>query len=113
MNTFKIFLSDEVAIPQDLICKDEDEMGPPGHQAFMLKITQSVGDDIPKEAREWAVRMIFSNIVHLGLCSCTATMKEKAQNHEKLCPHNIDASLRIHTRAIVEFIKTNPTTFLI
>lgn len=105
MNTFKIFLSDEVTIPQEIMCKEDEEMGPPGHKAIMKKITQTVGEEIPEESRRWAMRMIFSNIVHLGLCSCTPTMKEKQKSQPELSPENIEQALRLHTKAIISFIQ--------
>lgn len=112
MNTFKIFLSDEVKIPADMLCEEEDEMGPPGHKAFLKKVTQLVGEEIPLAARDWAVKMIFSNIVHLGLCSCTETMKEKSKTQPKISPDNIQQSLKIHTSAIISYIKENPKEFI-
>jgi AcrR family transcriptional regulator len=112
MNTFKIFLSDEVTIPSEMMCQEEEEMGPPGHKAFMRKITQTVGESVPLEARDWAVRMIFSNIVHLGLCSCTPTMKEKCKTQPHLTPEHIKKALCMHTRAIISFIENRPQDFL-
>ena len=111
MNTFKIFLNDEVKIPSDMLCEEDGEMGPPGHKAFLKKITQLVGEEIPLEARDWAVKMIFSNIVHLGLCACTETMKEKCETQPRVSPDNIQLSLKIHTTAIISYIKENPSKF--
>jgi hypothetical protein len=64
--------------------------GPPGGEHFLRVLTDEVGEDIPLERRQWAVRMIFSNIIHLGLITCTTYMKNENNQMPWMSKENLE-----------------------
>jgi AcrR family transcriptional regulator len=105
MNTFKIFLADDLELPQDTFGEDQN-FGPPGSEAFLKVITRDV-EDIPFWGRHWAMRMIFGNIVHFGVSMNTSFMKEKCAQHPYLGPDEKKKSLYQLVEAILNYLKEN------
>lgn len=99
LNTFRIFLSDQLDMPNDFHekhCAD----GPPGGEHFQRVLSDEVGKSVPLDKRQWAVRMIFSNISHIGLVTSTTYMK----NENNKMPWMSQDQLRQDTYELVESI---------
>ena len=68
MRTFFKMILSEKGWEADIVCEEsDDKFGPPGG----IALAEAISTDLKKEISEadmfWAVRMIFSNIVHLSL----------------------------------------------
>lgn len=84
--TFKIIQTTEV----DLIFENpaELEYGPPGASFLFEKLTDEVGEEIPKEKRIWLIQTLLHNMDYIALVSQTAVMnnpiiKEKFSMEQK------------------------------
>lgn len=77
MNTFKIFLSDNIKLPENNLNDDLDQFGPPGERAFLEKIYSDLGDNLPEDAAYWIMKMIFSLLVHFGVMINTKVFEMK------------------------------------
>ena len=77
-SVFKMMLSemgwDEESCPQE-------DFGPPGSRAFAAAIMKELNVTISEADMFWAVKMIFSNIVHLALIYSNHFCTLDAQTH--------------------------------
>ncbi|MDC1175029.1 TetR/AcrR family transcriptional regulator [Bacteriovoracaceae bacterium] len=109
MNCFKIMLTDSVSPPEaPAPGKEDPEFGPPGGRYLLEVISRDVGEDIPYEARFWAMRMIFSNIFHHGIIISTSyvcSMKAKAPNFTR---ENQERDFEYMVTALLTYLKENP-----
>lgn len=109
MNTFKIFLSDNVALPEeDLAIDKDDEIGPPGQHPFMKKIQNDLGGKVSPMGQKWAMKMIFSQIVHNSVVLNTTLMKKKCDLHDEFSPEITEKAIYHSTLAHIEYLKNNP-----
>lgn len=109
MNTFKMFLTDSVASPEGgFDYEEEHEPGPPGQEVFLEKIKNDLDGDFSPEALRWAVKMIFSLLVHFGVVMNTTIMKEKCKDDEDFYPENFEKFLRHSVKAHLDYLKSNP-----
>lgn len=109
LNTFKIFLNGKMEnIPDEIFHDCKGNMGPPGHEIFVKKIRQEVGEEIPYEAIHWAMRMIFGDIVHFGIMLNSPMMKEKIKGQKNFHPEEMNKSIYNLVDAMLSFIKGNP-----
>lgn len=114
MNTFKIFLSNTVKLPDEGVMSETGEgeqFGPPGEKVFLEKIRHDLGEEISKEGQDWAVTMIFSLLVHFAVVSQTEVMKRKCQKRKELRPENLEASLAMSVHAHLDYLNNNPNLF--
>lgn len=72
MNSFKMLLTSECHPP----ATSKPEMGPPGGEYLLEAITRDIGEEVPFEKRFWAMRMIFSNLIHVGIMMSTTYVKD-------------------------------------
>lgn len=114
LNTFKMFLMPNMLLDKEIACLSHPsengggDFGPPGQDAFMSVITKDVGEDIPFKARHWAIRMIFSNIVHFAVAMSSPLMQMKADQVEYLSPEEKKKSTYHLVEAMLDYIKKNP-----
>lgn len=113
MNTFKIFLSDNISPPEEELVIDKEEcFGPPGAETFLAKIQSDLKDDsIPEQGYIWAVRMIFAQLVHFGVIMNTSTMKRKCQQSKDISPEIISTGIFHSTNAHLDYLKKNKNLF--
>ncbi|MFT6602493.1 MAG: AcrR family transcriptional regulator, partial [Bacteriovoracaceae bacterium] len=65
LNSFKIILNEKLdSLPEEIFLDCKGNMGPPGQAVFLQKIRQELGEEVSYEAIHWAMRMIFSNVIH-------------------------------------------------
>ncbi len=79
INSFKLILSDHLC-PDEEMLKNQSKIesfGPPGGEALFKVITKEVGTDVPEEKRDWAMRMMFVTIVHIGTLINTRYVKAR------------------------------------
>lgn len=109
LNTFKIFLNEKLEnFPEDAFHDCKGNMGPPGHEYFVKKIRQDVGEDVPYEGIHWAMRMIFADIVHFGVMENAPMMKEKIKSQKFFQPEEKKKSIYNLVEAMLDFLKKNP-----
>ncbi|MBY0517960.1 MAG: TetR/AcrR family transcriptional regulator [Bacteriovoracaceae bacterium] len=65
-SVFKMMLSEKGWGPEQ-VCGDDEKFGPPGGLALAEAIQNELGHEISEQNMFWAVKMIFSNVVHLSL----------------------------------------------
>ncbi len=114
MNTFKIFLSDNVSIPEfelELDIEKNNRFGPPGNEIFLQKINLDVGSNVSEESKYWAMKAIFSLIVHFGIVMNTKVMKQRCSTDEHLSPENMSKSIYHAAQSHLNYIKENPNLF--
>lgn len=109
LNTFKIFLDENV----DTVSKVDDDhpFGPPEEAAFTKKILLDLSDDLPPAGTQWAVKCIFTHIVHLGVMLNTKLMRERCKTTKELSPDMIRLSVRHMVRATLEYLDRNRQIF--
>jgi len=66
INSFQMILSDHLCPEDDNLNAGDEPFGPPGGKALLEVITKDVGEKVPEEDREWAMRMLFANILHFA-----------------------------------------------
>jgi AcrR family transcriptional regulator len=66
INSFQMILSDHLCPEDDNLNTGDEPFGPPGGKALLEVITKDVGEKVPQEDREWAMRMLFANILHFA-----------------------------------------------
>lgn len=110
MNIFKMFLSDRVIFPSE----DPDDLqrsemiGPPGSEVFFEKIEQDVGIDVSTAGKDWAVRMIFSLLVHQGILMNTEVMKKKCRK-DSVQKKKATRQYLVHSvNAHLQYLRNNP-----
>ncbi len=109
LNSFKLFLQPNVEIPEDFFDKsDENDFGPPGKEAFLEVLTREVGDEIPEAGRHWAMRMIFSDIVHFAIAMSSPIMQQKCKYVKHFQPEEKKRSIIFLVEAILAYLKANP-----
>lgn len=108
LNTFKIFLYQDSVFPKDMGPQCGGNMGPPGQKVFIEKIRNDVGPKIPEDGVHWAMRMIFSDIVHIAIAMSAPMMKEalKSEKHWQLSEKR--KSFQYLVEAILNYLKQNP-----
>jgi hypothetical protein len=112
MQIFKVFLSESVPRPEDMNTEEyTNRFGPPGHKTFLDKIGKDLGNSVSIEGQIWAVKMIFSLIVHFGVIMNTSIMKEKCKKEKDLKPEFIKKNLLHSARAHLNYLKENPDLF--
>lgn len=109
LNTFKIFLSDEIDICDNIYSPDEPRrFGPPGMESFIKVMDREFKDTIPEEAKIWAALIIFNQIVHTIVLLNTKFIQIKCKAHSSLTPEGRKDGVILAVEAMVEFMKTNP-----
>lgn len=104
INSFKMILSDHLWPEEDL--KDPNKApGPPGGEALHKILLNEVSESIDFERRDWAVRMIFSNIIHIATVMSTTYIKAKCCNEPWMNNNKIEQDIRDHANAIVAYLK--------
>ncbi|MCP4912254.1 MAG: TetR/AcrR family transcriptional regulator [Oligoflexia bacterium] len=104
MNSFKILLNDDVNPPPN----DKPEMGPPGGEFLLEVITRDVGEQIPFEARFWAMRMIFSNLIHMGIMMSTSYVCSHKAHLPLMCKEHQIKDFDHMVDALLGYIRNNP-----
>lgn len=109
LNSFKLFLQPNVEIPEDFFDNsDENDFGPPGKEAFLEVLTKEVGEDIPEAGRHWAMRMIFSDIVHFAISMSSPIMQQKCKYVKHFQPEEKKRSIFYLVEAILAYLRANP-----
>lgn len=105
INTFKLMLSASVPEPQgqhEAFCAN-NQVGPPGGQ-YLAKLISSKYPNLSFEKNRWAVKMIFSNIVHLALISNSPYVVRLRKVSEEFSDADLQMSIADHTRAIIQYV---------
>jgi AcrR family transcriptional regulator len=66
-SVFKMMLSEKGWGPEQECGNDEEKFGPPGGLALADAIVNELKHDVPEKDMFWAVKMIFSCVVHMSL----------------------------------------------
>ncbi|EQC50122.1 transcriptional regulator, TetR family [Bacteriovorax sp. BSW11_IV] len=113
LNTFKIFLSDEIDISDDLYSPDEPrKFGPPGMEALIKVMDREFGEKVPEEAKLWAAHSIFNQIVHTVVLLNTKFIQMKCSMRKDLTPEGRKKSVILAVEAIVSFMHQHPEKWL-
>ncbi len=111
-NTFKIFLSDNLSLPEEGdIFERCEQLGPPGGAVFSEKIRADLGDSISEEGQRWATDMIFSVLVHFGVIMNTSLMKEKAKLSGVDMSKEMEGAIALSVEAHLNYLKAFPEKF--
>lgn len=111
MNTFKIFLSDNVSKPEETLKIDEERFGPPGQDVFLQKIQKDIGGGVSEAGKRWAMKMIFAQIVHFSVVLSTTLMKSKCQTEEEISPEFIAKAIELSVNAHLDYLRKNKELF--
>ncbi len=106
--SFRILLTDGVPDPEgELKAAIEARMGPPGSPKILEILKKQLGKDIPEEKLRFAMNAIFAHLFHWCLICSTSKIETIRKNRPDLQPSAIKQSLRLHTRAICQFISSS------
>lgn len=73
-NAFSMMISNSTPDPDEAHLKQmegQKEFGPPGGQYILRAIRRELAEDLPVEGIQWAVRGIFTFLIHWSLIKCT------------------------------------------
>lgn len=106
MNTFKIFLSDNIRFPKSVLHEEgSTHFGPPGEQAFLQKIHADTKNKLSDAAAYWVVKMIFSLLVHFGVSLNTKIVESKREQGLALDFDSVELMLIHSLRAHMHYAK--------
>ncbi len=97
---FKMMLS-ETGLEEEVACAggEEEPYGPPGGRAMAEAIRRAVGHEVPEADMYWAVKVIFSNVVHMSLMYtnhlCHLTPEEAPFHDRKTLESDIRRLVRV------------------
>lgn len=110
-NAFMMFLSDstpdiepEIAVEMQ---KEKNEFGPPGGRHLMAAINRELGESFPLEARQWAVKSIFSIVAHWALVMGSSHCQEIYEDHPDFQIENKKKFIFNHVKATLEYLKNH------
>jgi AcrR family transcriptional regulator len=110
-NNFRIFLNDDIEFPEgffeELFGRTPEEIGPPGSEIFLEKITQEVGEEVDFELRHWAMRSIFAHIVHFAVCRSSGLLGVRADQIPHFSLEAYQSSVQHLIAAIVTHLQSN------
>ncbi|MCB0361573.1 MAG: TetR/AcrR family transcriptional regulator [Bdellovibrionales bacterium] len=107
-NTFKMILTDSIPDPDEkfeALIDNPQKIGPPGGEILFAIIDQEVGDQVAKSLKVWAVRVLFSTMIHWALMHSTGHFRKCSQNNPDLSLENTRELLRLASRSTLSFIK--------
>lgn len=104
-NSFNLIINEHLAPDHDGLSNENEPFGPPGGQVLLQVITNEVGEQVPLEDREWAMRMIFSNIFHKAVMFNTKYLKKKCSGEDWMKPEVVERNLKMLGAALVNHIK--------
>ncbi len=108
MNCFKMFLdNDGVQLSAEYCGDEEGNCGPPGQEVFLEFINREVEDSVPLSARHWAMRVIFSQIVHMGIVLNTTYMKKMRESNPLFTEESDEKTIREVVNSIMDRLKDN------
>ncbi len=81
------------------------EMGPPGGEYLFEVITKEVGEGVSVDLRKWAVKTLFSDVIHFALIMSGEYCKICYSNHPDFSLENRKKSFEMHTEAILNYLK--------
>lgn len=105
INSFKMILSDHLCPIDDNLHSEDEPFGPPGGKALLEVITRDVGEKIPYEEREWAMRMLFANIIHFATFMNTNYLKSKCGDEKWMEIKQKEKSFKKLASAIIKSLK--------
>lgn len=76
LNTFRIFLSEQLDVPEEFHEKHHAD-GPPGSETFLGILNKEVSEQVSLDRKQWAIRTIFCHLFHMGMIVNTAYMGSK------------------------------------
>lgn len=119
MNTFKIFLSDNLNFPNDSECEQATEnFGPPGQKAFLEKVKLEFGSNFSEAASHWFIKMTFSLLVHFGVVMNTQFVQMKRELGQSYDVQTVEDMLIHSVKAHLNYLKDErnskdmPETFI-
>ena len=101
-------ISNSKYLALDLSKDNKANLGPPGQEVFFERIKNEVGDSVSEESIYWAVKMIFSQLVHFGVIFNTDVMKVRCNKDSPLSLNEIKTFIRHSVNAHLNYLKLNP-----
>lgn len=105
INSFNLILNEHLIPQKDSLSREGEPFGPPGHKALLKVITNEVGESVPFEDREWAVRMLFSNIFHKAVMMNTKYLQKMCKDEPWMESGIVDKNMKKLGTAIINSIK--------
>ena len=110
-NAFLMFLSDSMPEMDEEQAQEmmahKEEIGPPGGDYFYQLLTKEVGDHVSEDARKWAVKSIFSVLLHWVLILSTKHCQELYKDHPDFETEAKRRFLTHQVRSTLDYIKAN------
>lgn len=106
LNTFKIIIDEEVELSELAFSDEEPEIGPPGSMAMRQKIISEIGvlDD---DEIDWAVRVIFSNLIHWAIVKNSPFLNKRCAKDKFLKIEEQKKSIYKLVESTVNYLKLN------
>lgn len=82
-----------------------ESFGPPGSIHILEVIRRDVGEVVSLEHCHWAMRMIFSVLVHFGVMMGTSFMKAKCQQMPYMSPEQKKKDIYQLVESIIDNLK--------
>lgn len=97
--SFKMFMMDTHVFPHEAI-QDDDFIGPPGG-SYIFKSIQAVKPDAKKEDIVWAVRTIFTQVIHKALAACSVCIQKKQELGHQIGPEVFRDEIKRTVRVVL------------
>lgn len=104
--TLKIMLTAGVPEPEGELKEAMDcALGPPGTQHIIKVLRHDLGKNVSDEMMFFAVNAIFGNLLHWAMLGSCCKIEVLKKRKPELRPEAVKEALRLHVRAICEFIQ--------
>ena len=98
-SVFQMMLSEKGWGPENQCVDDDEKFGPPGGLALAEAISREIDHEIEEADMFWAVKMIFSNVVHLSLMYsnhfCKMPPDAQKYHNQKILKSDIKRLVRV------------------
>jgi AcrR family transcriptional regulator len=113
VNCFKIILNDSFDFQ---VTEEYEEMtqfnyGPPGGHTLFDAITREVGESVPEVGRIWAMKGIFTYLVHWAMLMSTSHCKDMSCKDPLFSLDVKKKSVKLHVDAFLDYLKANPDSW--
>lgn len=108
LNIFRLILNDSLDFSDAESSFCPTQLGPPAGDLLLKIITEEVGEDVPLDARYWAVMTLVSHITHISIILSSSVILEKCVHLPHLSQDPQARNIRLHVRSLIEFIKNEP-----
>ena len=113
-NAFRMFVSTSTPdIEEETREKlnDQEDCGPPGAQYVISLLDKELGDSVSIEAKKWAMKNIFTGVLHWALIFGNSNCREIHKDDPDFQEDSVKDFLKHMTRSTLQYAKSSSTVW--